>query len=203
MPKVVDADQYRKELLYQCLDLFAEKGFANVTIRQIAKALGISTGALYHYFPSKESLFEQLVEELGYQEVLVLNSAMATRKTLPERIEILGQLLIEHRELLIKQGAIWLDFYQHSQVEATLNNRIFQRIERQSREAIAELLGIRDFRLARFISVSIDGILLDQVGKNDSTVFAEQVALLVEMLITYFEKYPKKSSIKVVANKRG
>ncbi len=195
MPKVVDADQYRKELLYQSLDLFAEKGFANVTIRQVAKALGISTGALYHYFPSKESLFEQLVEELGHQEVLVLNSAMATRKTLPKRIEILGQLLLENREILVKHTAIWLDFYQHSQVETILNNRIFQRIERQSREAIAELLGIRDFRLARFISVSIDGILVDQLGKNDSTIFAEQVALLMEMLITYFEKYPEKSSL--------
>ncbi|MGD1803823.1 TetR/AcrR family transcriptional regulator [Dapis sp. BLCC M126] len=195
MPKVVDADQYRKELLYQSLDLFAEKGFANVTIRQIAKALGISTGALYHYFPSKESLFEQLVEELGHQEVLVLNSAMAARKTLLKRIEILGQLLLENREILVKHTAIWLDFYQHSQVETILNNRIFQRIERQSREAIAELLGISDFRLARFISVSIDGILVDQLGKNDSTIFAEQVALLMEMLITYFEKYPEKSAL--------
>ncbi|MGL5836289.1 MAG: TetR/AcrR family transcriptional regulator, partial [Waterburya sp.] len=33
MPKIVDAQQYRQELLSKCFDLFAEKGFAQVTTR--------------------------------------------------------------------------------------------------------------------------------------------------------------------------
>ena len=62
MPKIVDHDRYRHELLAQCLSLFAEKGFGAVTMRQIADSLGVSTGTLYHYFPNKESIFAQLVE---------------------------------------------------------------------------------------------------------------------------------------------
>ncbi|MGB6015410.1 MAG: helix-turn-helix domain-containing protein, partial [Nodosilinea sp.] len=48
MPKIVDHDQYRREILDQCFDLFAEKGYAALTMRQIAQELGVSTGTLYH-----------------------------------------------------------------------------------------------------------------------------------------------------------
>ncbi|MEA5464934.1 helix-turn-helix domain-containing protein [Leptothoe sp. PORK10 BA2] len=57
MPKVVDSEEYRKELLHRSFDLFASRGYASVTTRQISKELGISTGAMYHYFSSKQVLF--------------------------------------------------------------------------------------------------------------------------------------------------
>ena len=69
MPKIVDHDRYRKELLQGSLDLFAERGYGSITMRQIAKGLGVSTGTLYHYFPSKESIFMQLVQELCEQDI--------------------------------------------------------------------------------------------------------------------------------------
>jgi AcrR family transcriptional regulator len=69
MPKIVDHDRYRKELLSQCLGVIAEKGYAAITMRQIAEGLGVSTGTLYHYFPSKDSLFDQLVEYISYQDI--------------------------------------------------------------------------------------------------------------------------------------
>ena len=69
MPKIVDHDQYRKELLSKCLTLFAERGYGSVTMRQIGQGLGVSTGTLYHYFPSKESILIQLVEELCEQDI--------------------------------------------------------------------------------------------------------------------------------------
>ncbi|MFY7807162.1 MAG: TetR/AcrR family transcriptional regulator [Limnoraphis robusta] len=190
MPKVVDADQYRKELLYQCFDLFAEKGYANVTTRQISKELGISTGALYHYFPSKESLFEQLVEELGHQDIQVLKGAVVAQKTLPERVKKLGELLLENREYLVKQAAIWMDFYQYRQGEPILANPVFRRIDQQYQQAMAEFLGISDLSKARFVWVLVDGILIDQVATNDPAIFTEQVGFFVEMVTAYFEKYP-------------
>ncbi|NJL79674.1 MAG: helix-turn-helix transcriptional regulator, partial [Richelia sp. SM2_1_7] len=60
MPKIVDHEKYRKELLWKSFDLFAQKGYGSVTMREIAKELGVSTGTLYHYFPNKESLYLQL-----------------------------------------------------------------------------------------------------------------------------------------------
>lgn len=37
-------------------DLFAEKSYAATTTRELAKALGITNGTFYHYFPNKEDL---------------------------------------------------------------------------------------------------------------------------------------------------
>ena len=54
MPKVVDHVSYRKHLLDQCVNLFAQYGYEALTMRQIAEALHVSTGTLYHYFPTKE-----------------------------------------------------------------------------------------------------------------------------------------------------
>jgi AcrR family transcriptional regulator len=43
--------------------LFAEHAFEETSMRQIAKAAGISKSLLYHYFPSKTELFKAAVEE--------------------------------------------------------------------------------------------------------------------------------------------
>lgn len=61
MPKIVDHDQRRAELLAKCLDIFIKKGYAAVTTRELERVTGVSTGILYHYFESKEDLFSQLV----------------------------------------------------------------------------------------------------------------------------------------------
>ena len=89
MPKIVDRDQYRKELLIKSFDLFAQKGYGSITMRQLAQGLGVSTGTLYHYFPSKEALFLQLVEEQTQQNILNFLAEEGNPTTLPERIETL------------------------------------------------------------------------------------------------------------------
>ena len=52
----------RYEILMVALDLFIKKGFGGTRIVDIAKAAGMSTGLLFHYYESKEKLYEALVE---------------------------------------------------------------------------------------------------------------------------------------------
>ena len=184
MPKIVDAEQYRQELLSKCFDLFAEKGYANVTTRQIAKELGVSTGTLYHYFPNKQVLFEQLAEQVSLQDAEII-SQVDKNQTIAERIAALGQLLIDNQDYVIKQAAIWIDFRQNSTKEVS-DNLVFQQIDRRYELAIAQLLDLDNPQLARFIWTLIDGISLNQI---DDASFATQIELLTQMLIAYFEKY--------------
>lgn len=44
------------------LDLFAAHGFAAVSMRQIAKEVGVQAGALYNYTPDKQSLLFDLMQ---------------------------------------------------------------------------------------------------------------------------------------------
>ena len=188
MPKIVDSEQYRKELLHQCFDLFADKGYANVTTRQLSKALGISTGAMYHYFSSKQVLFEQLVEEVCFQDIQLFKMA-ARGHTLSDRIEALGNLLIKHEEHFVKQAAIWVDFYQHHALVEINENPVFQQVDQRYQQAMVDLLGISDLKLARFIWTLINGILIEQTEEEDYLSFEDKIHLLVQMLTAYFEKH--------------
>lgn len=60
--------QYKKEEVKNAILLcaekeFMEKGFEKASIRSIAKSAGTTIGNFYNYFKSKESLFEELVNE--------------------------------------------------------------------------------------------------------------------------------------------
>ncbi len=53
----------RRALLDAGLELFAEKGYFGTSLRDIAKAVGVRESALYHYFQSKEALFQAILDE--------------------------------------------------------------------------------------------------------------------------------------------
>ena len=52
----------RKRIEQAALTEFLEKGFQGASLRQIVKNAGVTTGAFYGYFSSKEALFNALVE---------------------------------------------------------------------------------------------------------------------------------------------
>jgi AcrR family transcriptional regulator len=54
-------EKRRQEILYAGLSLFIQKGYSGTTIKDIASAVGMSAGLLFHYFASKEELYLELV----------------------------------------------------------------------------------------------------------------------------------------------
>ena len=63
MPRVKKSDATRKRLLARALVLFQKKGVEQTTMRDIAKAAGLSLGAAYYYFPSKDALVFSFYED--------------------------------------------------------------------------------------------------------------------------------------------
>ena len=55
------ADARPDEVLDAALTLFSERGFSATTVEQIARRAGLSKGAVYLYFPSKQALLVGLV----------------------------------------------------------------------------------------------------------------------------------------------
>lgn len=56
----------RQQILDAALRLFSERGFSRTTVRDIARAAGITDAAIYYHFESKQELLEALVEERGF-----------------------------------------------------------------------------------------------------------------------------------------
>ena len=57
MPKQIDHDQRRKEILYASLDVFAREGYKNTNLGLIASACGLSRTTVYQYFKDKSEIF--------------------------------------------------------------------------------------------------------------------------------------------------
>jgi AcrR family transcriptional regulator len=188
MPKVIDHDQYRKELLEQCFDLFAEKGYAALTTRQIAQSLGISTGTLYHYFPSKEALFVQLIEEMSRWDVLKASTEIGALETLEERILALGKFLAENEAYFLKQSLLYMNFYQQQGFGQSQVNEAVKRASQHYRAATAQLLGVDDPAIAMHVLCLIDGLISERMIDPESASFTEQAELLAQMLSAYLEK---------------
>ncbi len=58
----------RAQILAIALDQFVTKGFYGTSTRSIAKIAGISSGLMFHYFDSKESLYEELIQ-IGCEKI--------------------------------------------------------------------------------------------------------------------------------------
>ncbi len=59
-PLIVDKAEKKKQILEAALEVFIAKGYHNVNVSDIARQAGISKGALYIYFKSREELFREL-----------------------------------------------------------------------------------------------------------------------------------------------
>ena len=75
----------RQELLAAAIRLFADHGFHNTSLQQIAEAAGYTTGAIYWHFRNKDDLFLAAFEEFAITRVGEIEEAMTTGETLPER----------------------------------------------------------------------------------------------------------------------
>ena len=52
----------KQRILEKSLELFSTKGYDSVSVGEIAKAVGIKAPSLYNHFPSKQAIFDAIVE---------------------------------------------------------------------------------------------------------------------------------------------
>ena len=76
------------------LDIFAEYGYHGATMKQIAQVSGLSYGLVYHYFPSKEEMFTQIIESSLESSIHATIRILDMPGTAWEKIENLSDFLV-------------------------------------------------------------------------------------------------------------
>jgi TetR/AcrR family transcriptional regulator len=95
----------RERLLETATELFAEKGYAGASVREIVEKAGVSKPVLYYYFKSKEGLFYAILEWAAAVQQNILNEIFEARGTVLQRFIFLYRRVHEgiqqHKSLYI------------------------------------------------------------------------------------------------------
>jgi AcrR family transcriptional regulator len=101
-PEPQNGQSRRDELLAIAAGLFAERGFKNTTVRDIADAAGILSGSLYHHFDSKESMVDELLDnfqtDLWKKYVAIEASDLTPKAKLEAVVRASFEAIGEHRD---------------------------------------------------------------------------------------------------------
>ncbi len=185
MPKIIDRQEYRQQLLDRCFDIFAEKGYASVTMQQIATALDVSTGTLYHYFPNKKALFEQLIDDICNRDIFMAASRLGEKRSLTEKLECLGEFMSEREDYFIKQIYLYVDFCQSS--DRSEDSISLRGADRKYLAAAMEISEISDPAIARLVMSLLNGLLFDRLCGNEFSI-VEQMRLMGSLLEKALDK---------------
>jgi len=76
----------RERIMHIAASLFSEEGYNGVSMRDIAKAVGIKAASLYNHFDDKEDLYLAAIESVFRERVNNLDRALKSKGTAQERL---------------------------------------------------------------------------------------------------------------------
>jgi AcrR family transcriptional regulator len=86
LPRRAASEDTRRHILDTALRLFREQGFEQTTIRDVAKAAGLSLGAAYYYFTSKEAIVAAYYDYVQQEHLARSRDAFARTPDLGGRL---------------------------------------------------------------------------------------------------------------------
>jgi AcrR family transcriptional regulator len=157
MPKIVDHDKRRLEILDSAFSLFATSGFHGVSVRQIAKSIGMTTGMLYHYFPSKPELFTALVNVQQQKQISDFHEFL---KSNPSGQMALLLFVQQERQSLQDLLSIAIDFHRvHPEIDISNLLNPYE-------QAISEALSIPLPQAKQLFSTVLGELVRGLLGAN-------------------------------------
>lgn len=110
-PKVAAAGEAmgrREQILQAAQKLFADKGFRETNLNDVAVQLGFRRQAVYHYFPSKDEILYELIDRAGQS---IATSAQPTLDAEIPPVEKLAEVVRNHvRQLLTNIDVFRIQF---------------------------------------------------------------------------------------------
>ena len=102
--KTAKGEETRRRVHEAAMALFREKGFDATTMRDVAAAAGMSLGAAYHYFPSKEAIVMAYYASLQDEHARLVDDAVrahpATRDQLAAALHSKLRIVRDDRKVL-------------------------------------------------------------------------------------------------------
>ncbi|MCL6701008.1 TetR/AcrR family transcriptional regulator [Pseudomonas sp. T1.Ur] len=84
--QLTDPDSARGKLLQTAAHLFRNKGFERTTVRDLASAVGIQSGSIFHHFKSKDEILRAVMEETIRYNTALMRAALVEARGVREQV---------------------------------------------------------------------------------------------------------------------
>ena len=193
---LVKDEMVKREILTQAQDLFKQYGLKKTTMDEIAAACGKAKSTLYHYYKSKEEVFNSVIDmELKNLRIIIKEKVDAV-KSIKEKIEM--YLLIYHQEILKKINLYRI--VKHEMVSLAYAQEQFSKVMNYEKSYITRILedgyDVGEFTLiekdeipwfAEILLAAFFGIVGYSIEKNqnfDTKKMKSAIQLLLPKLFT-------------------
>jgi AcrR family transcriptional regulator len=194
MPKVSQThlDARRQQILDAALECFSRQGFHPTSMQDIIKESGLSSGAIYTYFKSKEELIEAIAERRHARELALIQTAgleSELNTTLERLIESFFHLLVDTNEKKERRLAIqlWGEALRNPRILRSVRKgideprRILSRLLQQAGDQGHLSLGRDQEALARVLIALFQGLVLQLAW--DRSIEVEPLLETVKQLL--------------------
>lgn len=185
----------KEKILGIALELFAEKSYHQVTVREIKNEVGISTGGLFYYFDSKleiakESLFQWIKNAYNplYRSI---NENSNPKKLLEELIDF-------SIDLFMKKPKIMRFFLELYEVEVQNKNKSPKMLQIFN-EFISVITNLMEsYKIpkpkykAHLLVACLDGLMFQYIFSNDKEAWLEKDILKQEMFELFLKNLKTK-----------
>ena len=162
----------REKIIDSATKVFFKYGFERTSVKMILEEAGVGTGSFYHFFPSKEELFEAVIEKYlrGYSqriEDILSDEALSMNRIIDKVLEELGNTSKEYYMKLQGDKLHWtVQVSLHVITLETLVEPLAKALCRlKKRGEIESCLKVDDTTLAKILIKGMEAVIHN--GKDD------------------------------------
>jgi AcrR family transcriptional regulator len=177
-------------LLSSAGTLFLKKNYADVTMEDIAEAAGVTKGAAYHHFASKETLYVEMMQSALKEKQELFQAAIASPGSCRERLRRLTAIFLElpyeEREVmkLVRRDINIFKDPVRSQLVRAYQTALPEQVEIIIKDGIRDgELAPADLRLLSWMHVAIVEVILTPYAER---VFGNQDEMLDFVIGLFF-----------------
>ena len=149
----IKGERTRESIIHESYTLFAEKGFKQVTMKDVCEVTGMSRGGLYSHFSGTDKLFEAVLEKITE------NSATDFQTEIKEgtsAVKILERTLDNmEEEMKHPEDSLSIALYEYAE---TVNTDVMERLGRNAKERWKMLIRY-GIKRGEFQEVNVDEIV--------------------------------------------
>jgi hypothetical protein len=179
----------KKKILYCALDLFSQRGYEGVSMRDIAAEVTIKGASLYNHFKSKQDIFESILDEMNdrYEKsILEMQAPLGTADEVADVYSLFSEEKLKY--LVCGMFHYFLNDEYVSKFRKILTLEQFKNVKVGATYEDIYFKGALEYQTKLFSNL----IQLGNFIKCDPEIMALQFYAPIYLLICQYDHYPER-----------